>query len=280
MVGTDRSPLGILAVYRSEPVEFRSADLRILEGMAQNAALALENARLVEQLEAAAHLKSEFINSMSHEMRTPLNVIFGSLDMLGDQVSEKGEARVAIERIRSNTGHLHKLVNTLLDIGRIDAGRMPLNVETFGVDRVFEDLSQLFAPVARNRGISFECFVDGNLGPLTTDRMKLLEILNNLLSNAFKFTDRGRIGVRAHAVAGAERVRFQVDDTGIGIAPQAIDAAFELFRQVGPNDRGGTGLGLYVVKRLTDLLHGEVEVDSSPGRGSSFRVQIPRVLAA
>jgi signal transduction histidine kinase len=130
---------------------------------------------------------------------------------------------------------------------------MPLNVETFGIDRVFEDLSQVFAPVARSRGISFECFVDGDLGPMTTDRMKLLEILNNLLSNAFKFTDRGRIGVRAHAVPGAERVRFQVDDTGIGIPPQAVaqpsSSSARSARAI-----GGTRPRPLRRQRLTDLL--------------------------
>jgi len=280
MVGTDRSPLGILAAYRTERQLFGAADLRILEGMAQNAALALENAQLVEQLEAASRLKGEFINSMSHEMRTPLNVIFGYLEMLSDQLSVAPESRVAIERIRNNAGHLVKLVNNLLDIGRIDAGRMPINVETFHVQNVFDDLHQLFAPVAQSRGISFAFKLEGDPGHLTTDRLKLLEILNHLLSNAFKFTDEGRVDVRACVQPGAERVRFEVADTGVGIEPECVSSAFDLFRQGSKGERGGTGLGLYVVKRLTDLLCGEVEVDSAPGRGSSFRVQIPRVLAA
>jgi signal transduction histidine kinase len=280
LVGSRGEPLGVLAAYRGEPRAFSSADLRILDGVARNAALALENARLVEQLEAAARLKSEFINSMSHEMRTPLNVIFGYLEMLGDHVGEGGQGTMLIERIHRNAGHLVKLVNTLLDIGRIDTGRMPINVETFGVDHVFDDLQQVFTPVAETRGLVFECEAAGNLGELTTDRLKLVEILNNLLSNAFKFTDTGRIGLRARLSNDGDRIRFEVADTGVGLEPSTIPIVFDLFRQAGAGDRGGAGLGLYIVKRLTELLRGDIDVDSGPGRGSCFAVEIPRILAA
>jgi signal transduction histidine kinase len=278
VLGAQREPLGLLAAYRREARPFQPIDLRILEGLARNAAMALDNARLVEQLEAAARLKSEFVNSMSHEMRTPLNVIFGYLEMLSDQLAPEHEGHELVGRIHRHAGYLVKLVNTLLDIGRIEAGRMPLNVETFTVDNVFADLEQLFGPLARDRGLVFDCRAEGELGPLTTDRLKLLEILNNLLANAFKFTDNGHIGLRA--LADDDFVRFEVVDTGIGIDPDNAGAAFELFRQLGSNERGGAGLGLYVVKRLTELLHGDVDVESAPGQGSCFRVEIPRVLAA
>lgn len=280
MVGSSREPLGILAAYSSEPCPFGNGDLRILEGMARNAGLALENARLVEQLEAAARVKSEFIDSMSHEMRTPLNVIFGYLEMLEEHVAPESQGRVLMERIHRSAGSMLDLVNTLLDIGRIENGRVPLKVETFHVEHVFDDLQQVFTPMARDRGIDFACDTVGELGALTTDRLKLIEILNNLLSNAFKFTDSGRVLVRARLAEDREKVRFEVTDTGVGIESASIGIVFDLFRQAGPGDRGGTGLGLYIVKRLTDLLNGAVDVDSSPGLGSCFAVEIPRVLAA
>jgi signal transduction histidine kinase len=132
--------------------------------------------------------------------------------------------------------------------------------------RVFDDLQQAFLPTAGNRGIDFLFDTEGELGPLTTDRLKLIEILSNLLSNAFKFTDSGRVLLRAR-VGGGERVRFEVADTGVGMESDPIGVVFDLFRQAGAAERGGTGLGLHFVKRLTDLLCGAVDVDSHPGCG-------------
>jgi signal transduction histidine kinase len=271
-------PLGVLAGYRRTRKPFGSTDLRILRGVAQNAGLAIQNARLVEQLEAAARLKGEFINSMSHEIRTPLNILFGYLDMLRDHWRGDGHASEILARMRQNAGYVLRLVNTILDIGRIESGRMPVHLERFRAQTLLADLHEMFDSMARQQGIQFICHVEGQVPVLTTDRLKLAEILSNLVANAFKFTERGTVAVRARAGHEGSRIVFEVSDTGIGIEPEAVDAIFDLFRQVGRTDRGGTGLGLYIVKRLTDLLGGEVNLISRPGQGSTFRVSIPAAM--
>ncbi|MGH7821753.1 MAG: ATP-binding protein, partial [Candidatus Binatia bacterium] len=269
-------PLGTLAAYRREPSPFDETDLEILKGVAQVAALAIENAQLVEKLAASSRLKSDFINSMSHEIRTPINVLAGYLDMLSDRRRGDPEDIEILRRMKQNTGYLLALVNTILDVGRIEAGKMPLRLDVFSIAEVLQALRDAFGATAAARGLRFECRTEADLPPLRTDRLKVLEILNNLVGNAFKFTDRGSITVTAGAVDGL--VCFEVRDTGIGIQTGALGEIFDVFRQGGSSDRGGTGLGLYIVKRLSGLLGGSVSVESELGRGSTFRVSIPASL--
>lgn len=276
----DGRPLGTLAAYRRERQLFDQTDIEILRGVAQNAALALENARLVEQLEASSRLKSDFINSMSHEIRTPLNVLMGYQEMLDDHLADAPADREILGRMRQNTTYLLELVNTILDVGRIEAGKVPLRSETFAVDDVIQAVREAFAPLAASRGLDFDCRARGPLPPLTTDRLKLLEILNNLVANAIKFTDRGSVTLLVGHAPDGNGMLFEVEDTGIGIEPDALHEVFDVFRQTGPADRGGTGLGLYIVKRLSVLLGGGVSVESIPGHGSTFRVVIPVRLPA
>lgn len=279
IVGSDGRPLGVLSTYRRRAAPFNAMDLQILTSIAQNAGLAIENATLIEQLEAAARLKSEFINSMSHEIRTPLNILFGYLDMMVERHQHAPEDHEILERMRRNAGYVLTLVNTILDIGRVESGRMPLTVSRFAIDELVAELQEMFEPLTRTRAIEFVCQADPDVPPLTTDRLKLLEILNNLVNNAFKFTARGTVGLRVSRCPDGDQVRFEVSDTGIGVDASEIGVIFDLFRQASNTDRGGTGLGLYIVKRLTDLLGGDVGVESEPGEGSTFHVTIPAVIS-
>ncbi|MEA2624856.1 MAG: two-component system, NarL family, sensor histidine kinase BarA [Candidatus Binatota bacterium] len=274
MLDPDGRPLGALAAYRSNDVPFGRGDVEILEGIARNAALAVENAMLVEGLESAARRKSDFINSMSHELRTPLNALIGYLDMLFDVYQGDQSGLEMMRRMRRSGNYLLKLVNNILDLERIEAGEMPLRDEPVEVTEIFRGLDEMFATVAHDRGITFSCTTERPDLAVVTDRMKVQEILNNLVANALKYTDRGgAVAVRAASDGG--KVVFRVSDTGIGIEETDLDRIFEMFRQVGDGGRGGAGLGLNIVKRFTDLLGGKLEVESAVGKGSTFRIALP-----
>lgn len=275
MNGSDGRALGALAAYRSRRKRYSATDLKILRGVAHNAGMAIENAMLVEALEAASRLKGEFINSMSHEMRTPLNILFGYLEMLYERHGDDDEDRDILDRMKKNSGYVLTLVNTILDIGRIESGHMPLNAVALHVDDLLDSLREMFGSVAASRGIDFSCRRRGEVPQLITDRLKVLEILNNLVGNAFKFTTRGSVRVEVESPPDRTHVVFRVTDTGEGVDPESIDVIFDLFRQGRGSTHGGTGLGLYIVRRLTDLLGGHVEVESVVGEGSTFRVFLP-----
>lgn len=275
MTASDGRVLGALAAYRSKRKRYSGTDLRILRGVAHNAGMAIENAMLVEALEAASKLKGEFINSMSHEMRTPLNILFGYLEMLYERHGGDEEDRDILDRMKKNSGYVLTLVNTILDIGRIESGHMPLNAIPLDVDDVLDNVREMFGSVAATRGIELTCRRRGEVPQLITDRLKVLEILNNLAGNAFKFTTRGAVRIEVESSSDRTHAVFSVSDTGEGIEPESIDVIFDLFRQGRGTVHGGTGLGLYIVRRLTDLLGGHVEVESVVGEGSTFRVFLP-----
>lgn len=273
--GSDGRPLGALAAYRARRRRFAATDLQILRGVAQNAGLALENAKLVEVVEAASRLKREFINSMSHEIRTPLNILFGYLEMLYERHADDADDRDILDRMKQNSGYVLTLVNTILDIGRIESGHMPVHAVALDVDEVLANLREMFGTVAETRGLEFSCERRNQVPALVTDRLKVLEILNNLVGNAFKFTNRGAVRVEVEHSPDRAQVVFRVSDTGPGVPPESIDVIFDLFRQGAESAHGGTGLGLYIVRRLTDLLGGHVEVESVVGEGTTFRVFLP-----
>ncbi len=223
-------------------------------------------------------LKSDFIATMSHELRTPLNVVMGYSDLLADEAfgALTTEQRGVLDRIQVSARELFELVTATLDLNRLEAGETPVQVD--GVD-VAALLAELAADTeARPRGddLVVEWQVSPALPPLRTDRDKLWTVLRNIVGNAIKFTERGRVTITVDADPDA--MVFAVADTGIGISDEHLPIIFDMFRQVEAADTrrfGGVGLGLYVVRRLLEELGGEVHVESRLGHGSRFRVRLP-----
>jgi PAS domain S-box-containing protein len=270
------------ARYRDRQAPCSAAQERIARGLAQLGSLALQNARLVEELDRASRVKADFVASMSHELRTPLNVIIGYSDLLVDQMFGELDAEqgATVRRIGEQGRELLELVNTTLDMSRLDAGRVPLTVRPVDFVDLLAEIELEAQLVRRNPGLEMEWRVAAQVPPLWTDPMKLKVVVKNLLINALKFTDQG--GVLVNAAVRDGGVEIAVSDTGIGIAPELIPDIFEPFRQGdhGAQRRGGVGLGLHIVRRLLDVLGGTIYVQSQLQRGSTFRVWVPSRPAA
>jgi len=266
------------AAYRGRQEPFDARQERMARGIAHLASFALDNARLVEQLADANRLKSDFVATMSHELRTPLNVIMGYTDLLldgsfGDLSSEQA---LGLQRISRSAEELLDLINATLNLSRLEAGRVPVEIEEFEISDLVATLDFETQEARQKPGLAFAWQVEPGLPQLRTDPAKLKLVLKNLIGNALKFTERGRVTVSVIAADGG--LEFTVADTGIGIDQEALTYIFEPFRQVdsSPTRRyGGVGLGLYIVRRLIDILGGTVSVESQVGQGSSFRVWLP-----
>jgi signal transduction histidine kinase len=247
------------------------------------AELAEQNELLRRQhiaLEQASALKSQFLANMSHEFRTPLNAILGYTHMLLNNVTGHvtDPQRKSLSRIDSNARHLLALINDILDITRIEAGRMPLNVTTFRVpDLVHEVVSEL-EPIIRRSNLSVSSKLRGATPPLRTDRQKVKQIVLNLLSNALKFTPQGSVTILSSYDANRREIAIAVRDTGVGIPREDQAKVFEDFRQLDSSPArgyGGTGLGLSICRRLSQMLGGTIELESEQGLGSTFRLRLP-----
>jgi PAS domain S-box-containing protein len=232
-------------------------------------------------LEQASALKSQFLANMSHEFRTPLNAILGYTSMLLKGVSGEltSHQRRNLERIDSNSQHLLSIINDILDITRIEAGKMPLTVADFPIpDLVREVLSEVEPLIARTK-LTVTARVDGALPPLRSDRQKVKQIVINLLTNALKFTPQGWVTVTAAHDPAGDRVSIAVTDSGIGISPKDQGVIFEDFRQADDSPTRqytGAGLGLAICRRLASMLDGELAVRSALGEGSTFTLNLPR----
>jgi len=271
---------GILsAEYRSRTEAFTPRQERVARGIGQLASLALENARLLEELEQANNLKSEFVAAMSHELRTPLNVIIGYNDLLLDEAfgAITPDQREALQRTSVNARELFDLISSTLDMSRLQRGDLVVHAEPIRIEELLSELAVETRDLRAQSPVEFHWDIDPQLPALRSDPLKLKVVLKNLIGNALKFTAEGSVRVRACAVDGG--VEVSVADTGIGIAPEARELIFEPFRQVesGTTRRyGGVGLGLYIVRRLTELLGGNIALESEPGKGTTFRVWLPR----
>ncbi len=263
-------------------VRARTSELELEVAERRRAEAALVEAR--DAAEAANRAKSAFLATMSHELRTPLNAVIGYASLVADELAERGVAEPAgdLERIRAAGVHLLDLVNDVLDVSRIEAGRLDLNLGVVDVASVVEDVVALLQPQARTNGNRLSVAGDAPpMPPMVTDGMRLKQILVNLVSNACKFTTGGEVSVRAWVDAdpsGAEWLQVSVTDTGIGIDPADRDKLFRAFSQVDASisrRHGGTGLGLVLSRRLCHLLGGDISVESEPGRGSRFVVRLP-----
>jgi signal transduction histidine kinase len=279
MVREDRL-IGCLAVTRNHSGEFPAATIELLRTFATQSALAIQNARLFNeiaeksrQLEVASQHKSEFLANMSHELRTPLNAIIGFSEGLTDRMfgdlNEKQEEY--LKDIYSSGTHLLSLINGILDLSKIEAGRMELELTDFHLPTALDNALMLVRERAGRRSITLEMSVDERLGEIRADERKVRQVALNLLSNAIKFTpEGGRIKVTAVPKDGS--VEVSVSDTGVGIAPEDQEAVFEEFRQVGTAEKKaeGTGLGLTLCRKFVELHGGRIWVKSAPvGRGES-----------
>src|SRR5262245_26209371 len=274
--------VGIAAFVRHEATSFSDGERLLARGLADQAALALRTAQLVADLTRANHLKSEFVSTMSHELRTPLNVITGYTELMAEGTFGPLTPDLAdtLARVRRSAGELLDLVNATLDLGRLEAGRDAVTLETFDLHRLSTDLRLELEPLA-SPGVSLQFHVMPSAHAVVSDRVKLKTILKNLLANALKFTRRG--SVEFHAAADDGVLVMAVRDTGIGISSTDLPLIFEKFRQLdGSSTRrfGGVGLGLHIVKCLVVKLGGTIDVDSAPGAGSEFTVRLPIVDAS
>ncbi len=278
--------VGIIEILTDPARVFDAEDITLLETLAHQAGVAVENVRLIEELEQqtvelveANRLKSEFLASISHELRTPMNAIIGFSETLLTGVYGELDRRISdrIQRILRNGRNLLALIDDLLDIAKIEAGKLELTLESVALaDELYAALDMIEGQLVA-KGLELRLDVPSNLPPVHADAVRLRQIINNLLSNAVKFTQQGHVAIRAWAEDG-QRVWCAVSDTGIGIAPQDQKIIFDEFRQVdGTSTRayGGTGLGLAITRKLLHMMSGEVTVESTPGVGSTFTFWLP-----
>jgi two-component system, NtrC family, sensor kinase len=280
--------LGGLVVNRNSAGEFAPQVIDLLKTFATQSALAIQNARLFReiedksrQLETASRHKSEFLANMSHELRTPLNAIIGFSEVLSERMFGEINDKQAeyLTDILESGRHLLSLINDILDLSKIEAGRMELEPTDFDLPAAIENTLILVRERAQRRGITLGRTVDERLGMIRADERKLKQVLLNLLSNALKFTpEGGQIDVRARVHNGVAEI--SVADTGVGIAPEDQEAVFEEFRQVGTTARKveGTGLGLAISRKFIELHGGRIWVDSQVGMGSTFAFTLPLTI--
>jgi signal transduction histidine kinase len=258
-----------------------------MKTFATQSVLAIQNARLFReiedksrQIEAANRHKSEFLANMSHELRTPLNAIIGFSEVLQEKLfGELNEKQAEYtDDILTSGRHLLSLINEILDLSKVEAGRMELETASFDLPLAIDNARTFVRERATKHGITVDIDVDERLGDYIGDERKIKQILLNLLSNAVKFTpEGGRIEITARQVDGS--VEISVSDTGIGIAPEDQPRIFEEFRQVGSDNAKkieGTGLGLTLAKKFVELHGGRIWVESEPGKGSTFSFTLPQ----
>jgi two-component system, NtrC family, sensor kinase len=277
--------VGGVVVSRKAPGEFPAETVELLQTFANQSALAIANARLFReieeksaQLEVANQHKSEFLANMSHELRTPLNAVIGFSDVLLEGMfGEINEKQAEYLRdILSSGKHLLSLINDILDLSKIEAGRMELDLSEFDVPQAIGDAMLLMRERATRQEVALGQVIDDQLGQITADERKFKQVLLNLLSNAVKFTSTGgKVEVRARLVGSM--IEVAVTDTGEGIAPEDQAAVFEEFRQVGKSAKKveGTGLGLALCRKFVELHGGTISVESQLGVGSTFTFTVP-----
>jgi len=278
--------IGAITVTRASPGAFSAKEMALLQTFADQAVIAIENVRLFNeieeksrQLEIANKHKSEFLANMSHELRTPLNAIIGFSEALEERYFGELNPKQAeyVKDINTSGKHLLALINDILDLAKVEAGRMELEISEFNLPAALQNALTLVRERAMTHGISLTLAADPTLGPVHGDERKFKQIMLNLLSNAVKFTpDGGRVEVRSRI--DGETIAISVSDTGIGIPPQDHEAVFQEFRQVGSDyttKQEGTGLGLALARRFVELHGGRILLESELGKGSTFTFTLP-----
>lgn len=240
----------------------------------------LEKAR--EEADVANKTKSQFLANMSHELRTPLNAIIGYSEMLKDDLIDVGQDDLIedLDKINNAGKHLLEIISDILDLSKIEAGRMDLHLEKFEVEPLIKGVEAIIKPMVDQRGNTLEINCPKSIGTMTADMTKARQNIFNLLSNASKFTERGKVtlNVQRETINGEDWIKFEVTDTGIGMTKEQMSRLFESFRQADSSTTrkyGGTGLGLAITRRFARMLGGDVIVDSEFGRGSTFTIIQP-----
>ena len=283
-------PIGVLTLARSQVRPFNEKQIELLTTFADQAVIAIENVRLFDeiqdksrQLAEASQHKSQFLANMSHELRTPLNAIIGVSEMLREDAEALKQDLEPLDRVLGAARHLLALINDILDLSKIEAGRMELHLESFAVAPLIDDVVKTIEPLAAKNAnqVAVEC--DAAIGTLHADQMRLRQALLNLLSNANKFTDHGTITVDAWQREENSRgwITLSVADTGIGMTPEQMGRLFQEFSQASSTTAskyGGTGLGLAISRRFCQMMGGDITVESEPGRGSTFTIRLPSIV--
>jgi signal transduction histidine kinase len=296
------SVLGVIVIRRAEPVPFAPKHIALLETFADQAVIAIENARLfnelqqkTQELEIASQHKSEFLANMSHELRTPLNAIIGYSELLQEECEDLGQDEFLpdLRKIRSAGHHLLTLISGILDLSKIEAGRMTMFLEDFDIATLARETQEIVSPLIERNGNTFVVECPEDAGTMHADLVKTRQVLFNLLSNAAKFTEGGSITLSVMREEGEGRreesppgpssglVRFAISDTGIGMTEDVMERLFEAFSQADVSTSrkyGGTGLGLALSREFCRMMGGDITVESTPGVGSTFTVVLPVVV--
>jgi signal transduction histidine kinase len=281
-------PIGLLALTRSEVQPFTDKQIELVTTFADQASIAIENVRLFDeiqdksrQLEEASQHKSQFLANMSHELRTPLNAILGYTELMADGAyGEPSEKMLGIlKRLEANGKHLLGLINDVLDLSKIEAGQLELELSDYCIQDIAQTVRSTLEPLAADKKLAFKVDVASQLPPGRGDGRRLTQVLINLVGNAIKFTDAGEVAIKAEANNGAFHV--SVRDTGPGISAADQAKVFQEFQQADnaiTRKKGGTGLGLAISKRIIEMHGGKIWVESQPGQGSTFVFTLPVVV--